>query len=227
MNYCPKCNIVIRGNKACCPMCQGKVTDVPPEAVVSDVAGEDAFPVIEKRVSSITFIKIVTFVFIALEISLWLANRIAGEYAPWITLVMLGVLVAWIDVLVTTYIRNNVIKVLTVETYAAIIVNVYVDYMTGRYGWALAWVVPSLLVGLGIATIITAHAVKLRPNEYITYIVYDAAVALLQLIPIRLGQNTFEIPALASIAGYMILMAALLIFRSRDLRTGLSRRFNV
>ena len=29
MTYCPKCDIVIRGEKQCCPLCQGKTADVP------------------------------------------------------------------------------------------------------------------------------------------------------------------------------------------------------
>lgn len=40
MQYCKKCRISIRGNKSCCPLCQGELTGGPTE---------DAFPCLEQR----------------------------------------------------------------------------------------------------------------------------------------------------------------------------------
>jgi hypothetical protein len=227
MNYCPKCKIVIRGNKRCCPLCQGKITDVPDEVSVSESAGFTAFPVIDFKVSSFTFIKIITFIFLVLEISFATVGWILGREHPWVGLVMLGILVGWIDVLAAMYVKGNILKLITVETYVAIAVNIYVDYMTHMHGWSLAWVTPFTLLGLGLITIFIAFIRKLRPSEYVTYIVVDTAAALAQLIPIRTGVNPVAIPAVTIIACYLIFMAAVIVFRSRDLKTALGRRFSV
>ena len=62
MQYCPKCKVNIRGNKKCCPLCQGQLKE-------SELVMEPPFPKIKKnKVSNITFMKVCTFIFIALEI---------------------------------------------------------------------------------------------------------------------------------------------------------------
>ena len=227
MNYCPKCEIVIRGEKSCCPLCQGKITAVPEDFSVPESAKFEAFPVIERKISSVTFIKIVTFLFLALEICFGLVNWMLGEDAPWVGLVMLGTFVGWLDVLGMMYVRGNLIKLLTVEGYVSIAVNCYVDHMTGLHGWSYAWVVPFVLLGLGLLTILISTASGMRRSEYVQYFAINAGVSLLQLIPISHNINPVPLPALIIIALYLILLAGLLVFRSRDLKTSLARRFNV
>ena len=61
MQYCPKCKIQIRGNKACCPLCQGKLTKDPQDP---------AFPALKHRiVTSFSIIKVSTFLFLVLELA--------------------------------------------------------------------------------------------------------------------------------------------------------------
>ncbi|MCR5747227.1 MAG: hypothetical protein K6G03_05925 [Lachnospiraceae bacterium] len=226
MNYCPKCEIVIRGNKNCCPLCQGKVTEVPKDKDNFETAVIESFPVMERKVSSFTFIKLVTFLFIALEICFGMLHMLLKEDAPWVSLVMLGIFVGWVDVLVTMYVRFNIIKLLTIEAYVASVINVYVDYMTGMHGWSLAWVVPSILFVLGILTIVIAEYLKLRPSEFVSYLALDTIVSLLQFIPIHYELNPIVLPAMICSVCYLILMAAILVFRAKDLKTALGRRFN-
>ena len=226
MIYCPKCDIVIRGQKICCPLCRGKTAEVSKDKPVSEMADKEAFPVIERKISSVTFIKIVTFLFLTLEICFGVVYKMT-DGAPWVGLVMLGIVVGWIDVLGAMYVRGNIIKLITVEAYVAIGVNIFVDYMTNLHGWSFAWVIPAILLGLLIVTIAIATVTGLRYNEYIQYLAYNTVVTLLQLIPIRMEINPLILPALISIAIYLILMAAVFVFRSRELKTALDRRFSV
>ncbi len=226
MNYCPKCEIVIRGVKDCCPLCQGKVSEVPEDRQVSETSACMPFPVIERKVSSVTFIKIVTFLFLALEITFGMLNILFRKNVPWVSLVMLGIFVGWIDVLVAMYVRSNIIKLLTIEAYVACAVNCYVDYMTNMHGWSLAWVIPFILIGLGVITMTMAWIMRLRIGEFVAYIALDAAVSLLQLLPIYYDMNPVELPALICCACYMIFMAGIVVFRLRDLKSALGRRFN-
>ena len=227
MNYCPKCDIVIRGNKACCPLCQGKPGKAPDGIYLWESAGVEAFPVVERKISSVTFMKLATFLFLTLEICFGAVRGLIGWDKTWVHLVMLGILVGWVDVLIVMYLRSNIIKLLTVEVYVAIVIDIYVDYMTHMHGWSLAWVMPFALIGLGIATAIIALATGLRPSEYVQYIALNALFSLLQIIPIRMGLNPITIPAVSCIACYLIYMAAVVVFLSKDLKTALSRRFNL
>ena len=227
MRYCPKCDIVIRGEKRCCPLCQGKITGVPDTRDISGIPETEAFPVLERRISSVTFMKLLTFLFLALEICFTLTDWMLKDNTLWPRLVMLGIFVGWLDVIAAMYLRGNIIKLLTVETYVAIIINCYVDHMTRLHGWSYAWVAPTLFLGLLGATLIIANVTGLRHNEYVSYLALDAAVSLLQLIPIKYEINPVPLPALIVIGCYLILMSALLVFRFRDLKTALERRFSV
>ena len=221
MQYCPKCKVNIRGEKVCCPLCQGKIKEV-------DDNINDPFPTIrKKKISNITFFKVVTFIFIASEIIFWTVNYQTKNQYPFIGITMLGILVAWITVLTTMYLRNNLIKVITWEVVVAIVVDIYIDQKTGWHGWSVEWMVPATLTGLALATFITAKIVKLRLDEYVLFLVIDFIMALLQIIFIRNGMNTFTWPAVISIMVYVIMLVGLFIFRFRDLKIASERRFNM
>ncbi len=211
----------IRGRKECCPLCQGRL---------KEVEGDDnpSFPILEKRkISNITFLKMCTFLFIASEIIFGAINIMTKGEFSFIGPVMLGLFVGWIDVIATMYLRNNLIKVITFEVVVAIVVDLYIDIKTGFHGWSVNWMIPMTLIGLAIATNIIAWVLKLRLDEYILYIVLDFVMALVQIIFIRNGMNTFPWPAVASIITYMILIAALIIFRFRDLKNASEKMFNI
>jgi hypothetical protein len=221
MQICQKCNVRIRGKKECCPLCQGRL---------NEVLGEEnpSFPTLEKRkISSITFLKVCTFLFITSEIIFGAVNIMTEGQFSFIGPVMLGLLVAWIDILATMYLRNNLIKVITFEVIVAIVVDYYIDVKTGFRGWSINWMIPMTLIGLALVTNLIALILKLRLDEYILYIVFDFLMALIQIIFIRNGRNTFPWPAVASIMTYMILIAALIIFRFRDLKNASEKMFNI
>ena len=203
MNYCPKCDIVIRGNKRCCPLCQGKTAEVPETKEIQETSRIEAFPVIERRITSVTFIKIMTFLFLTLEICF-----------------------GAVHILVVMYLRSNILKLLTAEAYVAIAVDIFVDHMTNMHGWSFAWVTPFILLGLGLITLLIAYVTKLRASEYVQYIALNTGAALLQFVPIHYGLNPVVIPAITITACYLILMAGVLVFQYNDLKASLGRRFN-
>ena len=221
MQVCNKCNIRIRGKKECCPLCQGKLGEC-------NGSENAAFPVLEKRkISSITFFKVCTFIFITLEIVCGTINLMTEGRYSFIGPIMLGALVAWVDIYATMYLRNNLIKVITFEVLVAIVIDYYIDIRTGFHGWSVHWMIPMTLIGLAVVTIVTALILKLRLDEYILYIVFDFIMALLQIIDMRNGRNTLPWPAASSIMFYLILIAALVIFRFRDLKNASEKMFNI
>ena len=221
MQICQKCNVKIRGRKECCPLCQGRL---------KEIEGEDnpSFPTLEKRrISNITFLKMCTFLFIASEIIFGAINIMTKGKFSFIGPVMLGLLVVWIDVLATMYLRNNLIKVITFEVIVAIVVDYYIDVKTGFLGWSIHWMIPMTLIALAVITNMIALVLKLRLDEYILYIVFDFVMSLVQIIFIRNGMNRFPWPAVASIITYMIIITALVIFRFRDLKNASEKMFNI
>ncbi len=221
MQYCSKCKVNIRGNKSCCPLCQGRV---------SRLEGEEnrVFPLLDPpKISNLSFIKICTFIAVALEIVFISINIMTHGVHSFIGPVILGIAVGWFTILTTLYLRNNLLKVITGEVIVAIIIDVYVDLKTGFYGWSFNWMIPSTLTALAIATIIIAAVMKLRLDEYIFYLILDVILALLQIIFICNNMNKFPWPAAISIMIYLILLAAVIIFRFRDLKNASGKMFNL
>ena len=227
MKYCPKCKISIRGHKECCPLCQSNLVKNPDEEL-DKIDDYGAFPIVKKPKFTSSFItRVVTFIFVTVEILAFTCLLLWGDYMPWLSLVMLGAIVAWLDFLVAMYYKHNVIKLLTVEVMVAILIDLYVDYRLGFIGWSYKWMIPISLVVLAVVTFIIAKVSRLKLVEYIRYLLWDMFVALLQLIFIVKGLNDYPIPAGLCIASFLIIFAAALIFRTHELKSASARYFNM
>lgn len=219
MQYCPKCRISIKGNKSGCPLCGGRVTGDPEPG---------GFPVLHKRrFSHMSVVKIATFCCISFFI-IALALEILYDFElAWVPFACLGVLIAWGDLMVGVYFRNNLIKTFTIETYLGMAVCLLIDALTGWIGWSLAFVLPIGFVGLVFVTILVGRTVKLRLEEYIIYILVTMGLSMLQIIPVLTHRNPVILPAVASMALLLILGCAAVIFRFRDLQSAAEKLFNL
>ena len=242
MRYCPKCSIMIRGNKVCCPLCQGLLYDKQQmirhsvdidsfgddmEALFDEEDGGAGFPVLKrKKMTSLSLLQMGTFIFLALEILSFAVMFLMGDDLPWLPIVMIGILIGWLDMIVTLYFASNLLKVLTVEVIVAILVDIWADYISGFHGWSIVWMIPISLVVLAAATIGISEFRGLNLMDYIIYLLLDTGLSLLQLIPIALGLNWFMWPAVMSIAAFLILVSGALVFRFRDLKGASERVFN-
>ncbi len=239
MLYCPKCKIMIRGNKQCCPLCEGTILDrdgMKRAAIdeymydMDDIEDDpnEAFPVLlEKKITGVTFVRICTFLLAAIIVFGVALRYLFGEIMNWTSVMTLGAVVMWLDILAIMRYRYNILKVLAVEVIVAIIVDYYIDKMTGFHGWSVVWMIPLCLLGHTILTFIIAKFLKLRFEEYIIYVVLDAVMAFGQIIFIWRGENALPYAAVFVMAAFAIILVAAVIFRFRELRSAAGRMFNV
>ena len=207
MLYCSKCGISIRGNKRCCPLCQGELTGTPSEA---------AFPTLKRaRITSLSLVKLFTFLFIALEI-VWSAVGFLADFT-----------LAWLDAVLAVYFRNNVVKNITIQVYLVMIGGFVIDRFTGFHGWSVQWLIPCCFLGLVTTTIALGRGLPLRLEEYILYLAVDMVLSLLQTIFLVMGMNAFVWPAVISMAALLILGVAALLFRFRDLKNASEKLFHM
>lgn len=219
MLYCSKCGISIRGNKRCCPLCQGELTGTPSEA---------AFPTLKRaRITSLSLVKLFTFLFIALEI-VWSAVGFLADFTlAWVPFAMAGTLVAWLDAVLAVYFRNNVVKNITIQVYLVMIGGFIIDRFTGFHGWSVQWLIPCCFLGLVTTTIALGRGLPLRLEEYILYLAVDMVLSLLQTIFLVMRMNAFVWPAVISMAALLILGVAALLFRFRDLKNASEKLFHM
>lgn len=217
MQYCSKCKIKIRGNKVCCPLCQGSLSGEPESG---------AFPVLpEPRVSRISFFRIVTFLVLAVEIGFFITGYITG--LAWTYLVMASVLLGWADLWVALYYRHKVIKLINFQTYLIMLVVLGVVYYTHFSFWATVWFYPAAFLGLAVTTIVIGRAERLAFEYYVVYLLWNIVFSFLQLIPILRGRNPLPLPACISMGLLFLLGAAALLFRPRELRRASGKWFNL
>ena len=219
MQYCPKCRVHIKGDKAGCPLCGGRVTGE---------AEPGAFPVLEKsRITHMSVVKVATFCLLTFFIILLALEILNGFDLPWVPFAVLGAVVAWGDLMVGVYYRNNLIKTFTIETYLGMALCLVIDALTGGIGWSLAFVLPIGFLMLVFVTIAVGKTAKLRLEEYIIYILVTMALSMLQIIPVLTRANPVILPAVLSMALLLILGCAAVIFRFRDLRSAAEKLFNL
>ena len=219
MQYCPKCRISIRGNKTECPLCGGRVTGEP------ETGG---FPILERnRFSHMSVVKVGTFCLLTFFIIMMSLEILYDFKLAWVPFAVMGALIAWGDLMVGIYYRNNLIKTLFIETYLAMAVCILIDTLTGWHGWSLAYVLPIGFVLLVFVTIGVGRAANLRLEEYIIYIFVTILLSMLQIFPVLAHVNPVAFPAVACMALLLIEACAAVIFRFRDLRSAVEKMFNL
>ena len=175
--------------------------------------------------------KVATFLFLTIEIVMGAVGLLAahelGHGLAWVPLVMIGAVNAWADLLLAMYLRNNAMKIVTAEVYVAILVDVWIDKLTGFHGWSIIWMIPATFVGLAIVTLCIGAAAKLRLEDFIIYLAIDTVFCMMQIIPIMKGWNHFIWPAAICMVLFLILAAGTLVFRFWDLKNASAKYFNV
>lgn len=219
MQYCSKCRISIKGDKTECPLCGGRVTGT---------AEQGGFPILERRrFSHMSVVKVATFCLITFCIIMLAVEILYNFELAWVPFAILGVLIAWGDLMVGIYYRNNLIKTVTIETYLGMAVCLLIDSLTGWHGWSIAYVLPFGFLILAFVTVIVGRTANLRLEEYIIYVFATIMLSMLQIIPVLIHVNPVIFPAVASMAILLIGACAAVIFRFRDLRSAVEKLFNL
>ena len=218
MQYCQKCSIQIRGRKRCCPLCQGKLTGEP---------GDLAFPVLPKqKVSRVTFLRLCIFAAILAEVALLSIFRLTDYQAGWTTVAMTSVLFILADIVLAVYYHGNVMKLVTLEFFIAMLAAWLYDRHFGKAGWSLSFFIPAAFLLYPPVIILLGKTMRLIIIDYIIYLVAGCLLSFLQLIPLQTGRTYFPILAVLSMALSAALLAFLFLFRSRALRNASSKYLN-
>ena len=139
----------------------------------------------------------------------------------------MGSVVIWIDMVVAIMLRGNILKLVTFEAYAVMVLSYMTDRFMGNRGWDIAWTIPVTLVVLLVFTILIGIVTKAHLEDYVNYLIFDFVVAMLQIIPIIRETNIFMWPAVICVAIYLILATAIILFRFRDLKNASAKFWNM
>ena len=218
MQYCQKCNIHIRGNKRCCPLCQGKL---------SGEGDRPVFPVLpKKKVSSVTFLRICVFAALISEIVLLSIFRLTNYQAKWTGVAMTSIMFALIDIVLAVYYHRDLLKLIASEFFLAMLASWLVDRHFGNNGWSLSFFIPIAFLLYPPVIVLAAKAVRLSLTDYVIYLVVGALLSFLQIIPLQTGRTAFPVPAVISMAFTAIILCFLFVFRFQALKNASSKYLN-
>ncbi len=219
MQECKKCKIAIRGNKRCCPLCQGRLSGEPEDP---------AFPDIKKTpLTTEAIFKIALFLSVLAEIFLGTCCFLNADLTPALGIVMVIIVFALGDLAVALYFKGNLIKLITIEAYLIMAAVIYFDHRFGAIGWSFTWVIPFMVIILMVTTLVIVSVSGLYLRDVMMYIVFDVLMSLLQIIPIKLGLNRVPWPAAISTALMLAIAAFVIIFRFNDLKNASAKYLNM
>ena len=219
MQYCPKCKVHIRGNKRCCPLCEGSLDGTAENA---------AFPVLKTRKYSVMLpFRICLFAFVIVEVITMMIHTMTGFRYHLPGLVMMWAPFVLLDLGIALYYRGNIVKLISYQAYAIMVVCAFIDHGNGHLSWSIQWVIPSTLLSLVIVTIIIGYGVGLRMVDYMIYLAVDVLLSLLQLIPVFLGINRVPYAAVICVSVLIIIAAFVVIFRPKEVGNAFSKYMSI
>ncbi len=219
MLKCSKCNISIRGDKKCCPLCMGPVSGEPEDSAF--------FAIRPQNISRVSAFRIASFICVITEIIMGLLFYASHYTNAAFLLVMLVAPLCLSDFAAAIFFKENILKLITTQVYLIMLICYIVDIHTGFIGWSVIWVIPALFVILTAAVIIIGQVTRSHIANYIIYPVLNVILSLLQGILIKAGRNPFPMPAMISMGIMLSIGAFIFIFRFRELKSASNRYLNI
>ncbi|MBP3887422.1 MAG: hypothetical protein J6F30_07170 [Cellulosilyticum sp.] len=220
MSYCDKCQIEVKGNIRFCPLCQN-------ELQIQNKKMENFYPVVEPRSNSHMLLKVFGFIALVISILAVFFNIIFPTGRLWSVLVMGIMGFVWLSLSVAIKKHRHIMKYLWYQIMIFSLLTIFIDYMTGNYGWAMSIVIPCLLTTAMIVMSILPKVLHLQVGDYLIYLLLDALIGIVPFIFMVIGDAITDIPSMICILTSMISVAGMIIFEGKKMMSELKRRLHV
>ena len=221
MLVCKKCGVQVPGDKRCCPLCQGELAGTPePE--------KEAFPKTPPpRYNRGMLKKVVNFTAL-MAAAVCIAVRLA--FTPgsmWIYSALGGILCGWVTISVAVTLRTRIFKNLTCELLLLTVIGILWDAFTGWRGWSVDYLLPVCCILTLMADLVLARVLKAEESEYLIHLTVVSLYSLIPFILMACGVIGVRVPAFICTLLAFLVIAALIVFRTRAFFAELSRRMHI
>ena len=221
MLVCKKCGVEVFGDKRCCPLCQGELAGTPePE--------REAFPKTPPpKYDRGMLRKVLNF---AAIVSAAVCLAVEFAFTPgslWILSALGGIFCGWLTISVAITFRTRIFKNLTCELLLLTILCVIWDGCTGWRGWSVNYLLPVCCTLTMVADLILAKVLKAEESEYLIHLTIVTVYSLIPFILMACGVIQARIPAFICTVMAFLVIAALIVFRTRAFFAELSRRMHI
>ncbi len=219
MYTCEKCGVRVIGSPPCCPLCQGPLTGE---------AGEDVYPDIPftGKPNRLLF-RLLVLGTAAAAAGCGAALLCLPEYSAAALSALAGMASGWLMVGITIKKRDRPLKAVFWQVCATSLLALAWDYGTGWRGWSLDFVLPILYTCTVLAMAVIARVLRLRPSDYLVYLVLTILLGLVPLLLLLTGALRVKYPAGICAAVSVAFLTALILFEGSALRDELLRRLHL
>lgn len=221
MQYCGNCKMNIAGKKQFCPLCQG-----PLEGEGDPTA--EIYPKTEaKTPPDYLFLRIMTFGAIVLAVLAVAVNVLLPiDVNFWLPTVG-GIGCAWIALAIAVTKKYNILKNIIWQLFILTALSVVWDVFTGWNGWSLDYVIPCACMSAMVAMAVLARVKKMPAREFIIYLIMDGIYGIVPLVFLFTGIINVKLPSVICVAGSLISISALLLFKGRVIKTEVQKKLHL
>lgn len=218
MQWCTRCKVFVKNPQRCCPLCQGRLDGLPHK---SDVC----FPDLKERsTKAALWFRIFSFVCIAVAVISLSGNWVMGFEKFWSGYVMAGAACMWILTTVAVMKRRNLLKNTIWEAVLLWGVFLFWDFITGWRGWSVDFGIPCVLMVVFVALWVIVILTKAPVSHYMIYMVMASLGSVVPLILLLCGTVKEKLPSVVCVAGAVLMISALAIFKGRALWDELEKK---
>lgn len=220
MHRCQSCKINIRSVHHSCPLCGNPL---PP----ADQSDFPAFPEVPVVFRSYLALKIMLFLSVVVLVGSFAINQVLPEPDTWPRFVVLGLASAWLSLITLIRKRHNILKSMVWQLFILSLLAVVWDWRTGWTAWSITYLIPiasTVALAISYVLVVTLH---LSAHDHIVYLLLNAVFGFAPLIFLLTNIVTQRLPSIICISASVISLAALFIFRGRQIVSQLQRRMHV
>lgn len=219
MKYCEKCRVSVRGGRERCPLCN---------AVLQGEQEPGGFPILpDEHRRRRLWTSILALVSVAACVICLLLNFVFRQDGLWSLFVLGGVLCMWIMLGIALHKQRNIPKTLVWEVFVVSLLCVFWDSCTGRKGWSINFVMPIICMGAMVTLVFMFRLFHVPSGSLIVYLLVDFLLGVVQLLLLLFGWITVQLPSLLCVGLSLIMLAAMLIFRGKQVKEELKRRLHM
>ncbi len=221
MLECKHCGIRVDGNKRCCPLCQGELSGTPEpntEAFPKQPAPKYDRGLLRKLVNFSAIFAIAVCMVIEFSFT---------RGAVWIFFAVAGIISGWATISVAIRFRTRIFKNLTCLLLLLTILSFIWDHFTGAHGWSVNYVLPLCCEATMIVDLLLTWVLKAEESEYMIHLTICALYSLIPFVFLILEKVSVPLPSVICSLTAFLLIAVLVVFRSRTFFAELSRRMHI
>lgn len=219
MRYCENCGVWVRGGGTRCPLCQTALAGAPcPE--------EELFPPLgASRRRGRMVLRVAAFVSLAAALVCAAVDLLLPPATFWSGYVAAGIGTGWLLIAIALRRRRNIPKTILQLTLLCGALCCGWDAATGWRGWSVTYVTPILCTGAMLALLLLPPLLRLRFQDYVFYLAADILFSALPFAFAAMGLlEGPRLPSLICVCTGAVSLAALLVFRGKELLGEFSRR---